>query len=440
MDEFDLDRTTEVGWASFLSRLADHLAAMTEPLVLAPLGGDVGGAPVLGITPADDADDHLLRARLSAPAGGTWPEDERGRHLLSLGWTPDPTRTAYLLDLPRSHAHLLAAVVADTLREVVGVPHPAFLDAGELTIAAPAEQGQGAPQEQSPPPDLDLDVAVPVQTPAQLRQLVDTTLHVALGHPPRHDHDGDVPILFGSALVYVRTADAQPVVTVFAIPVQDIRDLDAARREVEIFNRRAVFGKLHLVGRQLVASVAIPCLPFVPRHLVGMVELMGREIDRLDEDLALRVQGRRWIDMLGGGGSRDPGASQEGPAAPTGLGVAGAEVAGPLPGEAGAEEAPADELPQELTTLLRLEAENAGLPPALVADVCHHDRDLILRLLRLAEEQTISWRSSVGQARSAGDADAARTAGDEMRGWARTVRNLRAALRHVVRFGDTAEG
>jgi hypothetical protein len=426
MDEFDLDRTTEVGWASFLSRLADHLGVLTEALVVTPLGGDADGAtPVLEVTADADgvADEPMLHAQLRAPTGTAWSEDERSRHLLSLGWTAAPGHTAYLLDLPRSHAHLLAAVVTDTLREVVGVPHPAFLDAGELTIAAPAEDVQ---QEQ--PPELDLDAAITVQTPAELRRLVDATLHLALGHAPRHDHDGDVPILFGSALVYVRTADTQPVVTVFAIPVQDIGDLEAARREAEIFNRRSVYGKFHLVGRQLVASVAVPCLPFVPRHLVGMVELMGREIDRLDEDLALRVRGRRWIDLLAGAGpagaplpAGDPGPS-----------------AGPEPTADEVAEAP--EQPPELTTLLRLEADGADLPPALVAEVCHHDRDLILRLLRLAEEQTISWRSTVGQARTAGDADAARTAADQMRGWARTVRNLRAALRHVVTFGGPAEG
>lgn len=436
MEEFDLDRTTEVGWASFLSRLADHLATLGEPLTVAPFGGEVDRATVLEVSLTRDAsgagpqggevdEDDVLHAELRPPAGAPWPDDERARHLLALGWTAAPGRTAYVLELPRSHAHLLAAVVTDTLREVVGVPHPAFLDAGELTIAAPSEDRRS----EQPPPELDLDTAVAVRTPAELRRLVDATLHVALGHPPRHDHDGDVPILFGSALVYVRTADARPVVTVFAIPVQDIVDLEAARREVEIFNRRSVFGKFHLVGRQLIASVAIPCLPFVPRHLVGIVELLGREVDRLDEDLALRVQGRRWIDLVAGTG-------------PVGApldtsGQTPSDEPGPGPQHGRAE---AEELPAELATLLELDAEHTGLAPALVADVCHHDRDLLLRLIRLAEERTLTWRASVGRARADGDADAARLAADEMRGWARTVRDLRAALRHVVRFGGQAEG
>lgn len=438
MDEFDLDRTTEVGWASFLSRLADHLSALSEPLTMTPLGGEVDGSAVLRVSAVDDAaDEPLLHAELRAPAGGPWPDDERRRHLLSLGWAPATAGRSFVLDLPRSHAHLLAAVVADTLREVVGVPHPAFLDAGALTIAAPSEDDLA----EQPAPELDLDTAVTVHTPAELRELVDATLHVALGHPPRHDHDGDVPILFGSALVYVRVADAQPVVTVFAIPVQDIGDLEAARREAEIFNRRSVFGKFHLAGRQLIASVAIPCLPFVPRHLVGMVELVGREIDLLDEDLALRVRGRRWMDLVGGTqrGVEGTGTVADGPRGA----VRVPHAVRPLPPgrQHRASSAPDEaELPPELATLLHLDTEGTGLEPELVAEVCHHDRDLILRLIRLAEEQTMSWRASVGEARAAGDADEVRVATDEMRGWARTVRDLRAALRHVVTFGGPAEG
>lgn len=433
MEEFDLDRATEIGWAGFQSQLGDHLATTGEPLVVVPYGAEPDSSPVLEVRPTGEGEDQALHAELRAPEGSTWPEDERARHMGVLGWSVDPGRTAYLLDLPRTHAHLLAAVLTDTLREVVAVPHPAFLDAGALTPAAPSEDEQ----ESAPVPELDLDAAVPVRNPQALRELVDATLHVLLGHPPRHDQDGDVPILFGTALVYVRTADTQAVVTVFAIPVQDIRDMDAARREVEILNRSSVFAKFHLVGRQVVASVSIPCLPFVPRHLAGMVELMGREIDRLDEDLALRVDGRRWIDLVTRRGGDDAGPAPAAGAAGT-AGTAGDEAGGAAGGPAGAASPPAEAPASspELLTLLDRATSGGSLEPAAVAEVCHHDRDLILRLIRLAEEQTISWRASVDAARQAGDADGVRETTQEMRGWRSLVRDLRAALRHVVTFGS----
>ncbi len=434
MDEFDLDRATEVGWAGFLTRLAGHLATTTEPLRITPYGAGSESAPVLEVRPHGE----VLRAELRTP-GDRPPLDEgHHRHLLALGWHEEPatpsspsttepqgdehgTRgAAYLVELPRTHAHLLAAVVSDTLRHVVGAPHPAFLDAGSLTIAPPDPDDEVRAR-----PEIDLDEPVRVTTPAQLRQAVETTLHATMGHPPRRDADGDVPIVFGTTLVYVRTADAQPVVSIFAILVQDVADLEAARREVGILNRESVFAKFHLVGRQVVASVAIPSLPFVPRHLVGMIELMGRELDRLDDALALRVQGRRWIDVMTG---RGPGGAESLPAEPPGM-----------PEDAGGPGTD-DVLPEELLTLLNLDREGpVALEPAVVADVCHHDRSLILRFIRIAEERTISGRAAVDEARDAGDVEGARAATDELHRWQSTVRDLRAALRHVVTFGQ-AEG
>lgn len=439
MDEFDLDRATEVGWAGFLTRLAGHLASLAEPLRITPYGADDTDTalfPALLVEPADDQ----LQAQLFPPGGAPWPESSRRERMLSLGWSEQLGGAAYLLRMPRAHAHLLAAVLTDTLRDVVGAPHPAFLDAGTLSISAPA----GPDQAEEPVPELDLDVAIKVTSPGELRQAVQSALHVVMGHPPRHDADGDIPIVFGTTLVYVRTADSQPVVSIFAVVVQDIADLAAARREVGILNRQSVFAKFHLVGQQIIASVAIPCLPFVPRHLVSMVELMGKELDKLDDALAVRVRGRRWIDLMTGVGApteqvadtvnppydphRDDPAQHE-----PGHGADPA-AAGPAPGEDVA-------LPDELLTLLQLHAEDEDrLDPAAVADVCHDDRSLVLRLIRLAEEQTISWRRTLDEARAAGATDAARDATGELRSWNTAVRDLRGALRHLVTFGGEDEG
>jgi hypothetical protein len=427
MDEFDLDRATQVAWAGFLTRLGTHLTAIDEPLTLMPYRGDTRRTPTVTITPEDDT----LHAVLHVP-GPDWGGDDRARPLAAQGWRADEEGTAYLLDLPRTHAHLLAAVTVDTLREVVGVPHPALLDAGRLTITPPTETAP-VPDSARPVPQLDLDEPIRVNTPAALRQAVHTTLHVALGRPPRHDRDDDVPIVYGSALVYVHTADAQPVVSVFTIAVQDVSDLDAARREVEILNRRSVFTRYRLAGRQVIGSVAIPCLPFVPRHLIGMVELVGRETDAMDEDLALRVGGRRWVDVLSGGGPRQ-GSLTIGPG--PGMPSAGGEAGPGGAGEGRDDEDSEEELPPELQTLLQLDADgDERLEVSLVADVCHHDRDLILRLLRIAEEQTLTWRDAVDEAREAADAEAVSAATTEMQGWESTVRDLRGALRYVVTFG-----
>lgn len=230
MDEFDLDRAAEVGWAGFLTRLAEHLVTLDEPLRVVPYGADDGDEdsfPVLLV----EAHDDVLRARL-LPGRQPWPDESRREQMLSLGWSEEPGGTAYLMRTPRAHAHLLAAALTDTLRKVVGAPHPAFLDAGMLSDTAPT----GPDQPVTPVPEVELDTALRVTSPAELRQAVQEVLHAAMGHPPRHDADGDIPIVFGTTLLYVRTADAQPVVSLFAVVVQDIGDLDVARREVGILN------------------------------------------------------------------------------------------------------------------------------------------------------------------------------------------------------------
>lgn len=133
MDEFDLDRAAEVGWAGFLTRLAGHLVSLDEPLRITPYGAGEDSSLVLLVEPTPDE----LVAELSAPGFERWPDESRLEHLVSLGWQAGAEPRTWTIALPRSHAHLLAAVLTDTLSEVVRVPHPAFLDAGSLTISPP---------------------------------------------------------------------------------------------------------------------------------------------------------------------------------------------------------------------------------------------------------------------------------------------------------------
>lgn len=434
MDDVDLDRAMELGWARFLTQLGDHLAQLDEPLVITPRSAaEPSDAPLPAIAVTVEADQ--LRAELDVTG------DLGDVDLAALGWEEEDG--AHVLVRPRAHCDYLASVVVQTLRTAMGVPHPAFLDAGPLSLTAPigAEEGAAGPEageDDGQVPPVELDTAVVVSTPAELQQVVDRTLHAAFRRPPRHDPDGDVPISFGSALVFVRPSDNQPLVTIFAIAVQDIGDLEAARREVEILNRRSVFIRFRLADTQIVAVVALPAYPFVPRHLLSMIEMVGREIDALDEDLALRVSGRRWIDVVFGQPrpALGPGRPGEGGAgAGTGVGARTRTGLGRSTGDA------EDALPPELETLLQLAAEGTGpLDPVLVADVCHHDRDLILRLIRMAEERTINCQESVDEARMAGDADEARAVAGELRGWESTLHDLRAALRQVVTFHRGAQG
>ena len=148
----------------------------------------------------------------------------------------------------------------------------------------------------------------------------------------------------------------------------------------------------------------------------------------MDEDLALRVGGRRWVDVLSGDAPRqgslatgpEPGVPSDGGGGPDPGGAAEGRETDEHPEE--------EELPSELQTLLQLDADgDERLEASLVADVCHHDRDLILRLLRIAEEQTLTWRDAVDEAREAADAEEVSAATTEITG-----STSRLGLRYVI--------
>lgn len=460
-DDFDLDRVMELGWVNFQARLADHLRQLEGPLTLAPLAGsersdqaqsgadvaaakrdglagteggstssDGGVKPMPGITVSVLEDG--LRADLPSSILDLLPSVDA--ELRSLGWQSDPRpegSQSYSILSPRSHADLLAAVTVQTLREVLGVAHPVFLDAGPLTIPSPAQEAP--PQDSEPVPEVDFDVPVRPENPKQLKEAVDTILHAALKHRPRYDPDGDIPMLFGSTMVFVRVNDSKPVVQVFAIAAHSIRDLPAAQREVEISNRRSIFVRYGLYGSQILASAAVLATPLLPRHLLQIVEMVGREVDNIDEDLALRISGRRRIDPpasrpqesgVARPGAKDDGAVRE----PTGALVDDGRSAPQAADGHGS-------LPAELVTVLALGHDAQGrVDPAVIAETCHRDRDLLRRLIRTAEEHTIAWRESMNQARLTGDTERATAAALEMRGWQGAVRDLRAGLRHVVNY------
>jgi len=95
---------------------------------------------------------------------------------------------------------------------------------------------------------------------------------------------------------------------------------------------------------------------------------MCRLTDDVDDDLAVRVGGRRFIEDPQPGGVSE----QDSPA------------------EAEEEEEP---LHPAMLTLLQFDAADPGsLKPRMAARVCGYDARLILDLIRWNEEQEIAWR------------------------------------------------
>ena len=205
----------------------------------------------------------------------------------------------------------------------------------------------------------------------------------------------------GSAVVFVRTLTHAPLIRIWAVVTLAVGDLDRAKFEVEVLNRDRPFAKFVLIDDRIVAHVHMPAAPFVPEHLRQMLTMMCGLADEVDDDLAVRVRGRRFLE-------------------PSDLHET----------EAGGESESIGIHPAMLT-LLQLDAESPGsIKPSLAARVCENDAELLLTLIRWNEQQEIAWRTARDDATDAGDPDDEADACEHERAHAqRTTKLLRKALR-----------
>ncbi|MEO5711687.1 MAG: hypothetical protein ABIQ59_17905 [Nocardioidaceae bacterium] len=407
---FDLDRSTARAWGSFQSRLADHVAAMEDDDVLfveAEASGeeDEGCAPYVQFCAWGE---DLVRCELSS---NTYLADEHvldaaaAAALEALGWSgptrgeddaPDEGSTNFFLDLERNHADRLAVMTVRAFRDVFGVAHPAFLSSDKLAVTEVQER-PGADEGEVD----DVPLAIHPEDREHLQSLVDQALVPVFGHLPEHDEDDDVPVANGSGLVWVRVLEDAPVVHLFSALVCDVTDLDRAAFEVAVLNRDVQFLKFVLVEDTVMAHLYLPALPFAPLHLRAMLDLMSLTVDRVDDDLATRVGGRRAFDTS------------------------------PTDEETAATEEPTH---PAMRTLLELDAGAPGsVDPELAASICGQDRELLLDLIRENGEQERSWRDARDEAVLDGDRDdVAGVCERETEQAERMTDLLRRALRIVV--------
>jgi hypothetical protein len=415
---FDLDRSTERAWSAFQARLADRVADLSDDeVVIVEVGSvveedDEGCAPYVQFCGWGGT---LVRCEVSSNEY----VDPRVRldgtavdAIVALGWDAPTARrdedagegsANFYLDVERTEADRLAVMTTRVLRDVFAVAHPAFLHAGDLV------------PEPSPVPE-EASVEAPATYPRDrdhLQALVDEALTPFFGHLPRHDGDDDIPVVSGSAMVFVRVLDDAPVVELFCPLVCEVADRDRAAFEVSVLNRDQRFLKFVLAEDDVMAHLYLPAYPFAPEHLRTMLGLMSRTVDALDDDLVARVGGLRMFE------ERDAPAADG-----TGAG------ADPVEDDPEAETEP---MHPAMATLLQLDADSPGsVTPELAASVCAMDRDLILELITWNSEREKAWRRARDRAVLGGDSDEAEVCRGEIRHAEQTVDLLRRALRLVV--------
>lgn len=405
--DFDLDRSVIRAWSGFRRRLADLIDGLGADDVLmveassavADADDERGCAPFVQVV----ATGETLHAELSSNAflaPAVQLSDAMTAELVRVGWgAPDAENEPspnFSIDVEHSESDRLAAMAVCGFRDVWGVPHPTFLEAGENNEALGITR--------DPPADTAGARTVHADR-AQIQRQVDATLTEYLGEPPHKDGDGDIPVRSGSALVFIRVLPDHPLIELKAPLVVDISGRTRAAEVIADLNATWRQAKFVLVRDVVVLLLELPTTPFVPQHLVEALRLISRLADDLDDELAGRLGGRIPFDEQPGQAPFDLIRSDAGDDA---------------------------ELPPALVSLLHLAGPGTDLSTAEVITVCGDDRETILDLMRRCTEQEISWRRSGDEARLAGDPTGAASFDSEADIWQGTVELLRAALRELL--------
>lgn len=428
---FDLDRSTARAWSRFQARLADHIADMEDDDILV-VEMESAAEPEEGTAPyvqfcAWGSD--LVRAEVSS---NEFLSDE---HLLdvrsidalvALGWSaptasrddddPGSGSSNFFLDIERAQADRLAVMTTRSFRDVFGVTHPAFLSSDELDVVERAADPPSGPGGDGPAPD-DEPLAVTPRDRTHLLELVDSALVPYLGRVPVHDEDDDIPIVAGSALVFVQVSEHMPAIQLFSVLVHGVTDHERAAFEVSVLNRDLRFVKFVLHGDSVMAYVDLPAHPFAPEHLRGMLAILSEIVDRVDDDLAVRVGGVRALEGADEVVDQVPEAD---------------ELLAQWEAESDDAETD-DELHPAMRTLFELGAGSQGeLTPELAASVCEMDRDLILELISWNSAHEAAWRDQRDDARLHGHDDEAAACDVESLRAEAMVNLLRRSLRHLA--------
>ncbi len=112
----------------------------------------------------------------------------------------------------------------------------------------------------------------------------------------RHDDDGDIPVRAGQSVLFVRVLKDRPAVQIFGDLVVDVENHERVPVELGILNAGHPFATFFAQDTRVSVKHLICAAPFAPKQLQLVLNSMLNEVDDLARDLAMRVQGRRFLD------------------------------------------------------------------------------------------------------------------------------------------------
>ncbi|GAA0451466.1 hypothetical protein Ade02nite_76440 [Paractinoplanes deccanensis] len=236
--------------------------------------------------------------------------------LVALGWSPPGVLAgsgdSFGLSSTREKAGQLATVVARTLRDVYGAPHPAFLvylvhdENDEPIDTAPLGTARHEPSidAELSLDDLDddgtlaaaladaADEVVPLDE--RVRTVVATMSKTTVDQL-QYDADGDIGIRAGSAMVFVRVRDNPPLVDVFSPILTEVEPTEQLYVKLSELTNRMPIGRLYCAQDTVWASIPVFGRNFQATHLMLAVQVMTGLADELDDRLHGEFGGKRFF-------------------------------------------------------------------------------------------------------------------------------------------------
>jgi T3SS (YopN, CesT) and YbjN peptide-binding chaperone 1/T3SS (YopN, CesT) and YbjN peptide-binding chaperone 3 len=314
----DLKAKVTQAWREFAADLAEAMPALPAgahiDIALDPTASGTGDA-VYGVT-LRRIDEAMLGG--FAIGNASLPDGYRldraaVADLVALGWSPpgvvDGSRENFGLVTPVGDATRVAVIVARTLRDIYGAPHPAFLTYsaranGETQVTVPplgTARSLQVPDDAAEEEDYaaalagrlvgdDPDLPLADRVQAVVASLLRTTPDAL-----QVDGDGDIGIRSGSAMVFVRVRDNPPLVDVFSPVLTEIEPTEQLYVKLSELTNRMPIGRLYCTNDTVWASVPVFGRDFQSTHLMLAVQVMTGLADELDDRLHGEFGGKRFF-------------------------------------------------------------------------------------------------------------------------------------------------
>jgi hypothetical protein len=301
-----------IAWPAFDEALAEGLAALTEDQFLvmsvkrcrSSSADGVDGAARFVQFVAQGA--YGLRAEAASNnylvgADRLGPEQEDA--LVAIGWQP-PTSdadTAPIDDPDGSPNHFrdwpapaLRGGRTAGIRDVplrYRVPHPGYLGTQRSTPMAAFDLPiLGLKRGEVPVPVVDESVVQLTLSRPQNADALRAEVMGCLGgildtDEITVDADGDVPIRWGSAVVYVRVLEHAPVVRMVSVVLTGAAPSGALREAVNDINRDQILVRALWHDDAVLLTADMYASPFVDEHLVNVLRIVADMADALDDEM-----------------------------------------------------------------------------------------------------------------------------------------------------------